>query len=93
MLNRRCNDLAPALPRIVPFKAMLLLSVAPLVKNNSFGAQSSNWAICSRADSVAFCAKRPIAWGLDGLAKSADKNGNMAETTSGAHRVVELLSR
>ena len=77
----------------VPRSAVLSLSVAQEVKSTSSGSQFRNAATCSRAFVTYAATCPPNACMEDGLPYSSPKKGIIASRTSGATRVVALLSK
>ncbi len=79
---------------MVPNIAVLLLSVAHEVKRTSLARTSPrSLAIFLRASSIASEGPRAASYIELGLKYSPSKKGIIASTTSGATRVVALLSR
>ena len=73
-------------------RAVLTLSVPPLVKTISSGSAPTSAATCSRACSMARRASLAAAYEPDGLAKPSRNHGSMASSTSGSSGVVALAS-
>jgi hypothetical protein len=73
--------------------AALLLSVPQLVKTILRGSAPMSLATCSRASAIMRAGALARSYALDGLPQCSVRHGNIASTTSGATRVVALLSR
>ena len=67
--------------------------VPPEVKTTSSGIAPKTSATVARASSSASCAARPAAWCAEGFAKSPEKYGSIASSTSGRTAVEAALSR
>jgi len=79
--------------KIALWMAALLLSVPQLVKTMWRGSAPMSAATCSRAVSIMRAGALARPYALDGLPQCSVRHGNIASTTSGATRVVALLSR
>src|SRR4051812_39984570 len=73
--------------------AVLLLSVPQLVKTISRGSAPIRAATFSRAKSTALIRSCPKEYALEGFPHFSVKYGSIASITSGATRVVALLSK
>ncbi|GIT12684.1 MAG: hypothetical protein CM1200mP34_0900 [Verrucomicrobiales bacterium] len=64
-----------------------------LVKTTWRGSAPISLATCPRAASIIRAGSVARSYALDGLPQCSVRHGNIASTTSGATRVVALLSR
>ena len=78
--------------RATPNTAMLSASVPPPVKTISPSCAPSNFAMRTRASSIAARASRPNTCTLLALPKCSRRYGNIASSTAGSSGVVALWS-
>src|SRR5579884_1356495 len=80
-------------PAAAPSRARLSASVPPAVNTMSPGSAPRAWAICWRASSTAWRARRASEWLPDGLPKRSPSQGSIASRASGRSGVVAAWSR